>query len=514
MHIAPDTDIRILKDVPLDTTYDHTIYFLNAPAQASYFVGKTKYNLSDYSYQRVNRNFIRVGVKADNLYDCNYLMFRNTAFGNKWFYAFISSVEYVNNECSEITFEIDVMQTWFFDYQLDYCFVEREHVTSDLIGSNIVPEQVDCGEYVYNDYQVLEDISSMSIIIAVVDTEGEASKGSLYDGVYGGAALYAFNSSEVTGINNFLGQYLKNPDSVVGIYMCPKKIVGNYSGGTQIPQRSASLPILASVPLPTEDDTLDGYKPKNKKLYTYPYNYLAVDNTLGSEAAYRYEFFIPGASNTATFAIRGTVTPPVSVVARPTYYKGTRTKENFMETISIDSYPTCSWNTDAYKAWLAQNSVPLRMGLSSSMATGMVISSLTGNPIPMLTAGIGAVTNLISQGYKASIAADISKGNLNNGNVNIGQGVQNFNYGRKSITAQYARIIDNFFDVYGYAVKRVKLGNRNTRPHWNYLKTVSATITGSIPCDDMAKICSIYNNGITFWAKGDEVGHYELDNSI
>lgn len=113
MYIQPQTNIRILKNVPLDTTYGHTIYFSDASSQQTYFTGKQKYNLGNYTYQRVKKGVARVGIKSDNLYDCNYMMFQNTSYGTKWFYAFITSVEFVNNECSEITFELDVMQTWF-----------------------------------------------------------------------------------------------------------------------------------------------------------------------------------------------------------------------------------------------------------------------------------------------------------------------------------------------------------------------------------------------------------------
>ena len=155
MYIEPNTNIRVLKDVPLDKTFDHTIYFESASAQASYFMGLQKYNLNNYTYQRVKRGYARVGIKADNLYDCNYMMFQNTSYGNKWFYAFITSVEYLNNECSQIEFEIDVMQTWFFDYSLDQCFVEREHTVTDNIGIHIEPENVNLGEYVFNDYKDL-----------------------------------------------------------------------------------------------------------------------------------------------------------------------------------------------------------------------------------------------------------------------------------------------------------------------------------------------------------------------
>lgn len=81
------------------------------------FPGLAKHSLTAQTYQRVNKGTMRVGLSADSCYDCNYLMFQNSGFGSKWFYAFITSVEYVNNAVTEITFEIDVMQTWFLIIQ-------------------------------------------------------------------------------------------------------------------------------------------------------------------------------------------------------------------------------------------------------------------------------------------------------------------------------------------------------------------------------------------------------------
>lgn len=193
MYIEPQTNIKILRDCPLDTTYDHTLWFYSANAQVSYFSGLTKYNMTNYSYQRVQKGVARVGIKADNLYDCNYMMFQNTAYGNKWFYAFITSVEYVNDVTSNISFEIDVMQTWLFDYSPDHCFVEREHAESDQIGANIIPENLDTGEYVYNGYGKLTEVLDPLCIVAMICDTAEDPDGALYDGIYGGCTLFAYN---------------------------------------------------------------------------------------------------------------------------------------------------------------------------------------------------------------------------------------------------------------------------------------------------------------------------------
>ena len=123
------------------------------------------------------------------------------------------------------------------------------------------------------------------------------------------------------------------------------------------------------------------------------------------------------------------------------------------------------------------------------------------------------VQQFMVDSYTASISADICKGNINNGNINVSHKFQNFYCGNAHITGDYAKMIDDFFTVFGYAVKRVKVPNTHSRPHWNYVKTVGCVATGSVPADDMRRICDIHDKGITYWKNGSEVGNYSLDNS-
>ena len=509
MYIQPQTNIRILKSVPLDTTYNHTIYFESASAQQSYFVGKQKYNLGSYSYQRVNKGVARVGIKADNLYDCNYMMFQNTAYGSKWFYAFITSVEFVNNECSEITFELDVMQTWFFDYNMEYSLVEREHVDDDVAGFHIEPENVELGEYVFNDYKDLSAVlTPLAVYILVNDTD-ESSSGNLYDGVYGGCTLYAYNTDDVSGINTLINTYNQKPDAIVGMYMAP--VIGT---GQAIPSGGLTLKYSANAytvngeaeAMNVGSWEIDGYKPKNRKMFTYPYNFFSIGNNDGSSLALRYEFFD---DRKPQWSIRVPVTMPIQCTLRPKNYKGS-TGVFPNETLTLSNYPMCSWSTDAFRAWLAQNAIPIIANAGVKGATSLAMGGLPMAGMSLLS----SATNAIVSGYQASIQADITKGNQNHGNNNVASGLQSFYGGRCSITKQYARVIDEYFTMFGYAIHRVKIPNRTGRPHWNYVKTLGCNIVGSVPADDMRKICSIYDAGVTFWKNGNEVGDYSLDNTI
>lgn len=518
MYIEPRTNIRILKNVPLDNTYDHTIYFGSASAQSSYFMGLTKLSMTEQTYQRVGIGKSRIAYGADYLYDCNYMMFQNTSYGNKWFYAFIKSVEYVNNNCSEITFEIDVMQTWLFDATPDYCFVEREHSVNDLIGGNIIPETISTGEYVFNNYEAIADMSSMAVCIAIVDTSG-ATDGTLYDGIYGSAQLYAYRSTDVESINAKVNEYVQKPDAIIGMYMLPVLLLGGkIPSDHRLTYGSLAVKTNVTIQGVSEGDSLHGYVPKNNKLYTYPYNFYHVDNASGSELTLRYEFFN---THNPTLQIGGTVTQPVSVYCRPANYKGLKGQGDLnpyntlnTEIIQLTNYPLCSWNVDAYQAWVAQNSIPIMMGVGTGATQSALTGAFSTNPPVAIGASVlGQVSNIAGQFYQASIAADISKGSLSNGGVNVANKKQQFYGGRCSVSYQYAKMIDDYFTMFGYATKMIKVPNRNSRPHWNYVKTLGCVITGSVPCDDMNKICSIYNNGVTFWKNGNEVGNYSLDNS-
>lgn len=98
--------------------------------------------------------------------------------------------------------------------------------------------------------------------------------------------------------------------------------------------------------------------------------------------------------------------------------------------------------------------------------------------------------------------------------MGIVRSTQDFYYFQIHLKEQYARVIDDYFDLYGYATKRVKTPNISSRPHWNYTKTIGCNVV-SVNCNnnDVTAIKNIFDNGITFWKNADEIGNYSLDNS-
>lgn len=176
-YIAPNTNIYLLTGVPLDPSYSDTIYFANAADQHAHFLLYTRKTFTNQSYQRAGLGKLRVNISADEIYTYNYLMFQNASYGSKWFYAFITGVEYINNGCAEVTYEIDVMQTYMFDYVLEPCFVERETSAADVAGDNILPEPVDIGDLITDEIIRTGWFNNYKIVLAIAQQASDPGPG-------------------------------------------------------------------------------------------------------------------------------------------------------------------------------------------------------------------------------------------------------------------------------------------------------------------------------------------------
>lgn len=503
MYIAPNSTIHVLKGVPLDNTYRDTILFGTAGEQRAYFVGKNKYTVAQYTYQRKERK-LRIGITADNLYDCNYLMFQNTAFGNKWFYAFIIDVEYVNNEASDVTFEIDVMQTWHFDYNLRMSYVEREHSTTDEIGANLVPENLEFGDYMYKDLGLTSLFDLPQIVVAATfDKDLNDAVGGLYGGVYSGLCYNVFTT--YSDVNSFLERVTteNKSDGIVAIYMLPIAFTADYQ--TTIPE---AFELERDKPY----NNIDGYVPKCKKLFTYPYQMLYVTNNEGGAANYPFEYF---ATEKCQFKVSGVMCCTPEVMLVPEYFKNVNL--NYNEKLVIGNFPQCAYSIDSFKAFIAQNAFRLtaNMGIGlittgAAAATAYATGGLVGTGAAI--SGLTSIANdLATIGDKSTLPPQ-AKGSQSSF-INFANEIKGFQFFYAYIRREFAEIIDNYFNMFGYATHKVKIPNRNARPHWTYLKTRGVVAVGSVPVDDMAKIKANYDRGITFWNNGNEIGFYSLDNS-
>ena len=413
--ITPQAAIHLVN-VPFDGTQNHTLYFKNKAAQNSYFEGLQKQTFTDYTYLRKD-NAIKIELNYELAKNYNYLYYdnitqTNTGLTNKRIFAFITGMEYVNENTTKLLIKTDVIQTYLTEILSDttsVSYINKQHVkkSDDIIGKYLLDEGIQGSEYVKS--QLLDETdydNDTSSIQWPADITNEAKltwfnnslngymvivgcsqsvitgtesllKNRNYGGIYSGLYYYAFGN--VDQLSVFI-EYLNQSALIGAIYnmsiltWTPKNSTVSYltydeEGNSTEASVNLRWFYLSSTTYRSLDtlhcttptnfryagSTLlsNGYTPHNNKLYTYPYCCIQLSNNNGGIANYMYEYF--DNKSDCQIKVNGTVSQGGSIIAYPLNYKGR--SSNWDEPLDMAKFPTCSWNTDSYTNWLTQNGV-------------------------------------------------------------------------------------------------------------------------------------------------------------
>ena len=530
-YVVPNSTLQLFKNINLDNRYLHTIYFASESAQDSWFSSRVFRTFNDLTYRRYESKAVRIEADATSLMGVTYLRFRNTRSGAKWFYAFVTGIEYVNENTTDVYYEIDVMQTWFIQGgSVRPCMVLREHVNNDTFGIELESEPVgsdvyDCdllanyGDAYFKNYSVY------------LNSTGEPDEGDMYqNGLFNGTKytrLPCNDSNDADSIKLYLTSLLGSWDAgtqqqdVIDMYTAPSFLGQSYTI-QDIPKQFAK---------PT---TFDNYTPKNKKLFMYPYSYLVCTTHNGSGEAYRWEYFD---GNQIDFRMMGSYIGGGQIVCYPRAYNGQL--DNLDCKVVMDDFPKNPFVYDAYQAWVAMGgktkyendwNITVARGASAVLNQyANVVNSATYNPnASERDIGIGIGTGLVKNVASAiGTMADIQEAqnkvlyqfkdakyvpNIPVGasmpNVMIGARMLDFYFYHCHVRDDEAKRIDDFFSCYGYAINKVKAPNLTGRAYWNFVQTENAVIAGDMPATSRDAIGKIFDGGITFWHNGDQVGNY------
>lgn len=518
MYIAPQSTIKILRNVPLDNSYTNSLYFASISAQTNYFLSMVKpdtslgnlgsfsFTLENQSYQRYAKGSLRIEIPSDLLYDCNYLMFRNDAFGNKWFYAFINTVTYVNNITSQVDYEIDILQTWFFDWERPTCYIIREHVTNDGIGANLLPEPINSDIY---EMVLKSKVVLGHRMLLVVGTEPipDGQESHLLGGIYTNLFYRVFDltATAPSAIAEIIRSYVATEgNAIVSITEYPA-FIDDPANPSQTSQ---------SVAMSTN---LSGYVPKNNKLLCYPYNFLRIFNNLGASHDYRFEFFESSAN--CNFVIKGTAFPKTTCMLYPTAYDGIA--ENTTESITYGSFSESPISTNVFDQWYAINKNQYNTALMNdgiNAIVGVLGGGMMGGVNALASIGttmVGAELNYQRReaqlkDLKASPAVLTTQSS--NDTLNYVAGLIGYQIMQVSVKPEVAKSIDDYFTRYGYTVETIKTLSLNNRQNFTYIETGNIHISGTLPADSARGIENIFNKGVTFWSNPANVGNYSVTN--
>lgn len=127
MRIQPDSTITLYSGVDIDMGSGVQIAFSSLANQNSYFASKlVMQEVPCTVVKKTGR--IRLQVAGSTVKNCNYISFINPSFDNKRIYARILDYDYINNECTEITWLIDFWQTWMFDINFEESGIVRQYL--------------------------------------------------------------------------------------------------------------------------------------------------------------------------------------------------------------------------------------------------------------------------------------------------------------------------------------------------------------------------------------------------
>ena len=244
-----------------------------------------------------------------------------------------------------------------------------------------------------------------------------------------------------------------------------------------------------------------------------------VSNHSGSVDQYQFEYFDNCLNNEFNFYGVPLSTPIINCV--PKNYRGI--DEDFDSGVTLSNFPQCAWCGDAYKAWIAQNkgSILASYDANAINTGGSVLGKIFSGRIGQaINNGIQYAFNveatermLDGQIQDAKARPNNVHGKIQCDSLNVAVNKVGYSFYQMCVHKEHAKTIDNFFTMFGYATKKIKVPNRNVRKYFTYTKTVGCTIIGELPSDDISKICDLYNNGITFWKNPSLVGFYSADNS-
>lgn len=532
---VPQSTIYICKSIPLNNKYEHTYWFPDAETQFNFFVDRAALRQSGYTYLRRTWS-IKIGADMETASAWSYLFFQNSTLGKVYYY-FINSIEYINENTVELFLELDVMQTYLFDWNLLPSFVERCHVENDAIGAHTVDEGLELGEFIINDIRYTSILDDLCLMILATENPNVQSIenrsrcfGTYIGNSFVGMGLYAVQKSDFP---HFAEQLLTLSDlglidCIVTMWLYPKHLIQlmegqSWSGGSFAKQVQENEEIKFALDNLNATGSLDGYTPRNAKLYTYPFNFMYVSNGNGAAATFRFERFEDSNPN---FRLQGSASPEGGVRLIPEKYNQSENAyiyPNTDEGLTIDGYPTCVWNADAYKIWLAQNQNQHAMSMATGQlqiaagAAGVVGSAMMlnaeGAVQGMQTAINGAlqIANIVAQKKDAAIQPPQARGSFSS-NINVAHNNQHFSFYRKSVCAEMAEIIDKYFDMYGYKISRYMTPNIRTRTNHTYIKTIGCQLNGEFCNEDRVKICNNFDRGITFWCYDKSFCDYSANN--
>lgn len=509
--------------------------------------------LLSHKYEHINiirrdSDLILKGVNED-LTQCNYLMYQNKDISNKWYFAFIDNVQYNSLNSVIISHTIDVWQTYQFDITYYKNLIVRAHVakSADTVGRWLAPEPISVAPEFERKHNVFNDLSwTPQYVLHSTSVYNPNTKKYEYKGNGTGATLSAeygifvdddddvqtvvknygklsaaeaLKSNDDDKYSNWIADLLTGQtidkavklisttsisqlqdhrNELIGLYAIPAWV----HDGTNKYATNNIKKKEVTVVLPTTTLAC-GYAPRNKKMLSSLCKAYLFYNENGFKLPLKPELFTSGSPS---FTVKSTELSTNGFI------------------LQIGSYAdyTAKTNTISYRC---EN----RLGYDANTGLDKVLNTLTS-----AVGVVNAVGSVASQAFVGNVGGAVQGAvgavqqsinmidALGQRGVNTGASGDIMSITEKrampvfadvSPTEAQCRYIDDYLDVYGYAINEIgKISTyMKNRSNWNYIQVANCNIKVSAPNDDVNKLKQMFESGVTIWHN--KFGDYDQSNN-
>lgn len=555
--------VLYLGNVKWSNDNTHVMLFASKNARNSFMISNLSLVKSNVIYNSPN-TYIDIESKVANAESINYAFFKNDSdISSSYYCCFVTNFEYIAPEVTRLYVQLDVFQMYIYDCNLYQSYIDRAIIpkSADIVGANTLPEPVGAKVEHFNvvkDFLSADDfsprwvlhmasrynpttkeyeyigngsnntfgeygayISSAQQIKDLLAFYGRKSIDELFEEITpsfdwkallaaflsGGTSTYTYDQLQATRETFSIADIQDHRNELIGLYAIPKWVIDNYGGDTSnLDNRNVETSISFTINKTTiADGTADEYTPRNKKLLTSICRAYCLANRNGVKIPFKPELF---KTTALTFTLRAIA----------------------MATNGYQYY------TDNYEDVTVGNG---EIVYSSERRVGYDQNTGLNKTVNMISAGsqiVGGVANVAANiGAQNYVGAAMGAAGLAGSAISaidqIGNREEHFGSngdllrtrGRFSQLHFYElypkkdqmQAIDNFFDMYGYSIKK-HLNPANymrNRSMWNYVKTENVNLSVNAPADYENEIKAAFNSGVTFWHDYSHFGDYSQSNN-
>lgn len=456
---TPQSKIYLLKGLEIDAMNNTFWGVFDTPEkQFNFFINNYDHIVfENYTYQRKDGTVVVQGV-YDDLRLYNYLIYQNGNTGNKakWIYCFITSLGYLNDNATSISFETDVLQTWRFEIEENFMesYIAYEHRPQYYDNGdgvhrpciNTQPENLEIGTDLISDKQYLIDINksiSFAVIGMTCDMSGKDSFTNPQLGTPSQINYYIlpFNrdiGTDITtlkigsvsgetvtlsGLSEILDAIRKN-EKLVG--KCVSIVVTNSIPGLVVEsgqivikrdcfigEQQGDYQILSYKPKPINsmlENDLSAF-PKTRvydipafigftqftKLYTYPYSYLLISDNNGTTKVFKNELW-QDMKNAQFICVGSPNSSKIDIM--PLNYKVNKSDDLYSNLINLENSFESQYETslpiisDATALMLQSSRNSMNVGLSNIRRSNETNSAIASATSNALSAQTSLQNNL------------------------------------------------------------------------------------------------------------------------